>query len=122
MVGIGLKQVGCGVAEFHTLLEIGAERLLKVHIEERCYHLSIGEGGIVVVCCLDIQRHNTSHPTLTLDDIRCPTELFDCLQYTTGEEYRTFTIIGKLFTALILGHGATTLEIVFIVDEVNLQT
>ena len=59
---------------------------------------------------------------MTLDDIRSPAQLLDRLQDTTGEEDRTLTVVGKLLTTFVLGHGAATLEIVLIVDEVNLQS
>ena len=68
---------------------------------------------------LDIERHNTAHPSLTEDDIRYPTELLDSLQYATGKEDGTLTIVGIIFTILILLHQ-TLAEVVVVVDEVDL--
>ena len=68
---------------------------------------------------LDVERHNGTHPTLTVDDVGHPTEFFHGLQYTTGKEDGSFTIVRIVYALFVFFHLALV-EIVVIVDEIDL--
>ena len=70
---------------------------------------------------LDIERHNGTHPSLTVDNIGHPAQLLHSFQNATGEKDGAFTVVGIVIAHFVFLHLPSR-EIVIIVDEVHLYT
>ena len=70
---------------------------------------------------LDIKRHNSTHPALTMNDIWSPSQFLYCLQDASRKEDGTLSIISILFTCFICCH-LTLGKIIIIIYKIDLNS
>ena len=95
---------------------------MRLFGKKRCNNLRFGELWFVFVGSFHVEWDYGRHPTLAVNDVRCPPKLLYRLQNSPCEEDGTLSVVGVIVAQFVLGHGWTFLEIVFVVDEVNLNT
>ena len=74
-----------------------------------------------MISCFNIKGHNRTHPALTMNDVRCPSQLFHSFQYAPSKENGPLAIVGIFFPGFVCSH-LTLREIVIIVNEINLYS
>ena len=105
----------------HFCLVIRAKGLLELIIIDGINHFCITENRVVFVGGFNQQRYQASHPTVAMDNIRAPAELFYRFQYASAKEYSAVVVI---LEKLLLGvpEGGFTLKIFLVINKINLHS
>ncbi|MNE34277.1 hypothetical protein D3C80_1279940 [compost metagenome] len=81
----------------------------------------IGEMRILIVDLFDVQRHQRSHPSVTVNHIRLPTQFLNGLQNPAAEKHTSFIIVCEISTFVVCYIGFAFKELI-VIDKINLKT
>src|SRR5690554_452930 len=98
------------------IFQIFIERTFIYGIQQFC----IPKYWIVLVRFFEVQRNQTRHPSVAVDDIRWPSEFSDGFHNAFAEKHHPFSVVTKYIVFLVFEHLFSS-EKLIVVEEINLQ-